>query len=182
MTQRDLTEHTLASEPVFDGKLLKVKRDRVRLPDGKAATREYIDHPGAAAIIALDGQGGIVMVRQFRYPMRREFLELPAGKIDSGEAPLATAQRELEEETGYRATQWKELMTLHPVIAYSNERIVLFEARGLARHETRLDEGEFVETMVIPLTEAHAMVHDGRITDAKTVIGLLWVTQFGADA
>ena len=177
MVQRksaDFSETTLSSEPVFDGVLLHVRRDTVRLSNGKEATREYIRHPGAAMIIARPDPGTIVLERQFRYPLARHFIELPAGKIDRGEEPLATAQRELREECGYTATTWRHLTTLHPCIAYADERIELYLADGLTQVGAALDEDEFLEVMTVPLTEALAWVRDGTITEAKAVTGLLW--------
>jgi ADP-ribose pyrophosphatase len=174
-SETDLVEHRLDSEPVFDGKLLHVRRDRVRLPDGKEAVREHILHPGAVMIIPLLENGNLVMERQYRYPLSRVFVELPAGKIDPGEDPLATAQRELREETGYTATEWRRLGCTHPVISYSNEQIDIYLARGLTQHERRLDQGEFLDVVEIPLLKAIEMVKSGEITDAKTLAGLFWV-------
>lgn len=170
----DFTETRLDSESVFDGRLLHVRRDAVRLPDGGKTTREYIVHPGAAMIIAHPDPDTIILERQFRYPMRRHFIELPAGKIDPGEEPLATAQRELREECGLAATNWRHLTTLHPCISYSDERIELFLATGLSKVERELDEGEFLQVLEVPLEEALQWVRDGTITEAKAVTGLLW--------
>lgn len=170
----DFSEITLGSEPVFDGVLLHVRRDTVRLPNGKEATREYIRHPGAAMIIARPDPDTIVLERQFRYPLARHFIELPAGKIDRGEEALATAQRELREECGYTAREWRHLTTLHPCIAYADERIELYLADGLTHIGAALDEDEFLEVMTVPLTQALDWVRDGTITEAKAVTGLLW--------
>jgi ADP-ribose pyrophosphatase len=172
---KDLTEHEVASESVFDGVLLRVRRDTVRLPDGSSGGREYIDHPGAVAIIPILDSGDIVFERQYRYPLRATMIEIPAGKIDPGEAPLATAQRELLEETGYTATEWRHLLTFHPVIAYSTERIEIFLARGLSLQEAKLDAGEFLEVFTAPLATALEWVRTGRITDSKTIIALMWL-------
>lgn len=170
----DFTEDQLDSEAVFEGRLLKVRRDWVRLPDGGESTREYILHPGAAMILACPDPDTVILERQFRYPLRRHFIELPAGKIDAGEEPLATAQRELREECGYTASDWRHLSTLHPCIAYADERIELFLAGGLTEVGNALDEGEFLEVMTLPLVEALQWVRDGRITDPKTMAGLFW--------
>ncbi len=175
---KDLTEHYVAGEQVFDGGLLKVYRDTVRLPDGTTGTREYIRHPGAVAVLALFDDGALVLERQFRYPSRREFIEIPAGKLEPGEPHLQTAQRELLEETGYVASEWRRLGVLHTAIAYTDEAIELYLACGLAKREARLDAGEFLEVLKVPLDEALAMVRDGRITDAKSVAGLLWLKAF----
>ena len=172
---KDLTEHFVSGERVFDGGLLKVQRDRVRLPDGSEATREYILHPGAAAIVALFDDGHILLERQYRYAQRREFIELPAGKLEPNEPHLETAKRELLEETGYTAAQWTHLGVLHTAIAYTDEAIELYLARNLTLGKASPDAGEFLETLIVPFDEAIAMVRDGRITDVKTVAGLLWV-------
>ena len=170
----DMSEFALSSQTVFNGKLLHVKSDQVRLPNGHEATREYIVHPGAAMIIAMLDDTTIVLERQYRYPLNRHFIELPAGKIDPGEDPLHTAQRELREECGYTATEWRHLTTLHPGIGYSNERIELYLARGLTQAEHKLDDDEFLEVLHVPVIEAMTWIRDGRITEAKAVTGLLW--------
>jgi ADP-ribose pyrophosphatase len=170
----DFSETSIDSEPVFDGVLLHVRRDTVLLPGGRRATREYIRHPGAAMIIAMPDPGTIVLERQFRFPLARHFIELPAGKIDPGEDALATARRELREECGYAARYWRHLATLHPCISYSDERIELYLAEGLTHVGDALDEDEFLEVMTVPLAQALDWVRDGTITEAKAVTGLLW--------
>ena len=175
MSKTDLTEHTLDSKRVLEGKLLKINVDRVRLPDGSETTREYVVHPGAVAIIPLLPDGRVVMERQYRYPHKRHFIEFPAGKIDPGEDPLATAKRELKEETGYTAEDWRHLTTIHPLIAYSNEHIELFVARKMRATKSQLDAGEFLEVLEVNPIEALQWVRDGKITDVKTVIGLFWL-------
>ena len=178
----DLTERKIVGESVFDGDFLHVKRDSVLLPDGKQAQREYLVHPGAAVIIAVTDEGKLVMERQYRYPLGRDFLELPAGKIDSGEDPLETAKRELAEETGYLAARWQYLGVMHPVISYSTERIEIFLAQGLTQQAARLDEEEFLEVFTLALPTAMDWVRSGRITDAKTICGLLWAEKIGNGA
>lgn len=168
-----LVETKLASEDVFDGKLLHVKRDTVRLPDGETATREYIDHPGAVMIIPRLPDGKLLLERQFRYPLARIFIEFPAGKIDPGEEPAATAARELLEETGYMAERWSHIGTLHPLITYSTERIEIYTADALTFVGVKLDAGEFVETFSATLDDALTWVDRGEITDVKTMLGVL---------
>lgn len=171
--QKDLSEKYLEGEEVFSGRLLKVHRDRVRLPDGSEGVREYIRHPGAVAIVALFEDGRVLLERQHRYAHRRDFIEIPAGKLDPGEAHLDTAKRELLEETGYVAAEWRRLGIIHNAIGYSDEGIELWLARGLELRAQQLEPGEFLEVFTLPLAQARAMVRDGRITDAKTVAGLL---------
>ena len=176
---KDLTEHFISGERVFDGGLLKVHRDLVRLPDGSQGAREYIRHPGAVAIVPLFDDGRVLLERQFRYPHRREFIEVPAGKLEPGEPHLDTAQRELLEETGYTAAEWTRLGVIHTAIAYTDEAIELFLARKLRQQSAaKLDPGEFVEHFIVGFQEAIQMIRDGRITDAKTVAGLLWVEKW----
>lgn len=174
----DLTERFVSGEQVFDGTLLKVRRDTVRLPDGSQGTREYIRHPGAVAIVPFFDDGRILLERQFRYPHGRDFIEVPAGKLEPGEPHLETAKRELMEETGYEAKEWRRLGVIHTAIAYTDEAIELFSAKGLSHVGRKLDQGEFLETLILGFDEAIAMIRDGRITDAKTVAALLWVKQF----
>ena len=177
----DLTEHTLESNTVYQGRLLHAKLDRVRLPDGGESTREYLIHPGAAVILPLFDNGDILLERQHRYPLRRDFIELPAGKFDLDEPELVCAQRELLEETGYAAEEWRYLNTLYPCIGYSNERLVYFLARGLRHEGHNPDHDEFLEILRVPFARALEMVRDGRIDEAKTVMGLLWWARFGME-
>ena len=175
MKQADMTEKQLASETVFQGKLLRVKCDSVSLPDGKPATREYIEHNGVVMIIPVLDSGELVMERQYRYVLGRHCLEFPAGKIDPGEDPLATGRRELLEETGYVAREWTYLATIHPTVAYSTERILVYLARGLRHQGGKLDDGEFLEVLTLSLAALLELVRSGEITDVKTVIGVFWL-------
>jgi len=169
-----LIEETISSESVFEGKLLKVRRDLVRLPDGHESVREWIAHPGAVVVIGVLGNGKLLFERQFRYPVRQVFLELPAGKIDPGEHPLDTARRELREETGYKAKLWRHLGTMHTCIGYSDEHIEVFFAEGLSHVGAALDHGEILEIVEMSLHDAILAVRDGEITDAKTITALMW--------
>ena len=178
MKDSDLTERRLSGELVYDGRFIRVWRDAVRLPDGSATVREYVRHPGAVAIVALFDDGRVLMERQHRYPHGRDFIELPAGKLEANEPHFETAKRELLEETGYVAAKWTRLALIHPTIAYSDEGIELWLARGLEKREAKLDTGEFLEVLALPFEETVAMIRDGRITDGKTVAGLLWVKAF----
>ena len=169
-----LDETQLSTQQVFCGELLDVRKDHVRLPNGSSAVREYILHPGAVVIIAKFDDQRIIMERQHRYPLGRDFIELPAGKIDKGEEPLAAAQRELREETGYSAQDWRELGLIHPCVGYANEVMTLYLATGLAWQGGEADPDECLEIFTLPLAEALQAVKSGRITDAKSVIGLFW--------
>jgi ADP-ribose pyrophosphatase len=174
----DFTETQLSTKTVYKGRLLTVLEDEVRLPDGKPARREYVRHSGATAMVPMLDDATVVLVRQFRYPLGRHFYEIPAGKIDPGEAPDATARRELREECGYEAADWRHLTTIHPCIGYSDERIELFLARGLTHVGHAPDEEEFLETVTMDFAEALAWIREGKITDPKTIVGLLWVSTF----
>ena len=152
-----------------------MRLDRVRLPNGHEATREYVVHQGAAVVIPVLDSGELIFEKQFRYPVGRVLIEFPAGKIDPGEDPFATAKRELLEETGYSASDWRYVGVMHPCIGYSNERIEIFLARGLIKAtEQQLDHGEFLELINFGLDEALCAVRSGAITDAKTITALFW--------
>lgn len=182
MEDHEFHEETLSTEQVFDGKLLKVYRDRVCLPDGSESVREWVDHPGAVVVLAVLDNGKLLFERQYRYPLRRIFLELPAGKIDAGEHMLDTARRELREETGYKARTWRHLGTLHTCIGYSNERIEIFLAHGLSFVGHAPDQGEILEVTELSLADALLAVRDGEISDGKTVACLLWADKIFSGA
>ena len=171
----DFTERKKSSKLVYSGKLLTVHEDEVVLPDGKTARREYVAHPGAAVILALFEDNSILLERQYRYPVNQHCYELPAGKLERNETSLETAKRELLEETGYLAQQWSVVCTMLPCIGYSDEHIECFLARELTYQGSALDEGEFLETIRLPLPEALRWVRDGKIRDSKTMLGLLWL-------
>ncbi|MHB8723834.1 MAG: acylphosphatase [Casimicrobiaceae bacterium] len=175
-----LQERRLSGDQVYRGKLLDVRQDRVRLPDGGEALREYVVHPGAVLMIPELPDGRLVVERQFRYPLNRAFLEFPAGKLDPGETALVTARRELVEETGYAAVEWTLLGAVHPVISYSTEVIDLYLARGLTHVGSRLDPGEFLEIVICREDELYDALDSGRLTDAKTVAALALYSRWRA--
>lgn len=174
---QDLTEERLDSEQLLDGKLLKVYRDQVRLPDDSEGVREWIDHPGAAAVVPLFEDSTTLLLRQHRYAAGGTFLEVPAGKLDhDGEAPKRVAARELEEETGWTAHRFTRLGALHPAIGYSNELIHFFLAEDLERGEQSLEEGEFVEPVSIGFEEAVEQAYQGNVQDMKSFTALMLAT------
>lgn len=170
-----LRERGLTQEAAFRGNLVKVRVDTVALPNGETAQREIVEHPGAIAVIPVTADGKIVLVRQFRYPINQITLELPAGKLELGETPEATCQRELAEETGLAAAELTQLTSFVVAPGYTTERITLFKATGLTPTTAERDPDEFLETVEVSFDEARAMMRDGRIHDAKTMIGLLWL-------
>ncbi|WP_427911682.1 NUDIX domain-containing protein [Ramlibacter sp. MMS24-I3-19] len=172
---RHLAERALSREELLRGHFLHAVREQVALPDGSRATREFILHPGAVMVIPLLDDGRVVLERQWRHPLGRVMVEFPAGKLDAGEDRLACARRELQEETGYTAREWAHAGVLHPVISYSTEFIDIWFARGLTAGERRLDEGEFLDVFAATPQELLAWCRDGRVTDAKTLTGALWL-------
>lgn len=176
MDDATLREECLESRQVLDGKLLKVFADTVRLPDGRSGHREWIRHPGAVAVIAhRRAEDCVVLVRQFRYPIGKAVWELPAGKLDSGEAVEACGRRELREETGWLAGKLHQALPLLPCIGYSNEIIHILYTTELEAGEASLDTGEFLHTREFTVAELRRMVDAGEIQDAKTLVGLFWL-------
>ena len=177
-----LRETRVASQELLRGHFLHAMRDTVRLPDGKEAFREYVIHPGAVMVVAELPDGRLVLERQFRYPVQSVMVEFPAGKLDPGEDSLVCAQRELLEETGYTARQWARAGVLHPVISYSTEFIDIWFARELTAGERQLDAGEFLDVFSASADELLQWCRDGRITDAKTLTGILWLQNLRSGA
>ncbi|MDO9002693.1 MAG: NUDIX hydrolase [Aquabacterium sp.] len=177
-----LREETIESKQVYQGHFIDLRRDRVRLPSGREAAREYVVHPGAVMIVAILPDGGLVMERQYRYPVRQTMIEFPAGKLDAGEGGLACAQRELWEETGYRARRWAKAGIMHPVIGYATEIIEIWFADDLTLGERHLDDGEFLDVFTATADELDQWMQQGLLTDAKTIVGMMWLKQWRAGA
>ena len=179
-----LIERATGASTLLHRGWIELRRDEVTLPDGGRATREYLRHGGAVAVVPLlDGDGTaprLVLVRQYRYPLARVLLEFPAGKLEPGEAQLACAKRELQEETGYLAREWAFGGEIHNAAAYSSESIWIWFARGLVPGPARPDDGEFVETVTLAQAELEALADRGELTDVKTQIGLAWLQRWQA--
>jgi ADP-ribose pyrophosphatase len=179
MSDDHLIEHRVSQEELLHGHFLHAFRDTVRLPNQGLATREYVVHPGAVMVIPMlqmpDGSLRLVLERQFRYPVGQVMIEFPAGKLDAGEDPWLCAQRELMEETGYRASEWARAGVLHPVIAYSTEVIEIWFAKDLTLGERQLDSEEFLDVFTATPDELMAWCQQGLVTDAKTLTGALWL-------
>lgn len=173
-----LRETTVSSTKVYEGHFLTLRRDVVRLPDGREAAREFVNHPGAVMVVPILPDGRLVLERQYRYPVQRVMIEFPAGKLDAGEGGLRCAQRELLEETGYRAQRWARAGMMHPVIGYADEVIEIWFADGLEAGERHLDDGEFLDVFAATQAELEAGVRDGVVTDVKTVVGLMWLARW----
>ncbi|MNJ99754.1 ADP-ribose pyrophosphatase [compost metagenome] len=172
---KNLEEKVVSSKQIFKGRFLRVEQDQVIAPDGRTYTREYILHPGAAMVIPLLPNGNTIMIHQYRHAVKQVFLEFPAGKRDHNEESVLTAQRELHEETGYVAKDFKFLTTIHPVIGYSNEHIDLYLAKDLTLAEQKLDHGEFIEVVEVNPRDLMDLVRSGKVSDVKTQIGAFWL-------
>ena len=173
-----LREKRISGEDIYDGIFLKMKRDLVSLPDGVKAAREYLTHPGAVAIVAILEDGRILLERQYRYPIAKACIEIPAGKLEIGENHLLCAQRELREETGYTAKKWSYIRRIHPVISYSTEFIDIYLAEDLIPGKSYLDEEEFLDVFAAPLEQLIGWVEEGEITDVKTTISAYWLDRY----
>lgn len=177
-----LRETLVEAELLEQGKFLQWRRDRVQLPDGREATREYVVHPGAVMVVPILPDGRLVMERQFRYPVGMTMIEFPAGKLDAGEGGLACAKRELLEETGYVGRRWARAGVMHPVIGYATEFIEIWFAQDLTLTERHLDDGEFLDVFAATQGELEAWMQQGKLTDAKTIVGMMWLQKWRAGA
>lgn len=173
-----LREERITSEDIYDGIFLKMKRDKIALPNGENAIREYLTHPGAVAVVAILDDGRVLLERQYRYPIAKACIEIPAGKLENGEDHLLCAKRELEEETGYKAKKWSYIRRIHPVISYSTELIDIYLAEDLIPGKSHLDDEEFLDVFAAPLEQLIGWVEDGEITDVKTTISAYWLDRY----
>lgn len=170
-----LAEELISSKVVYNGHFLHLIKDEVKTPDNVVTFREYLHHPGASMMIAMFDDGSVILERQYRHPLRRSFLEFPAGKLNDKESPLNCAKRELREETGYEASSWEKIGRFNNAIGYSDEEITVFLARDLKKVGQNLDAGEVLELEVVPWQRVVEMATNGEITDVKTIVGALWL-------
>lgn len=166
-------EKTLEREILFSGRIIKLRRDRVALPGGGESTREIVEHPGAVVIVPVTGQGEVILVKQYRKAVEEVTLELPAGTLEPGEDPEACARRELEEETGFLADEWRQVTRFYSSPGFCTERLYLFLAAGLREGEQKTDFDERITLQRVPLSQAEDMARQGEITDAKSILGIL---------
>lgn len=177
--EEGLAEQTLDDRLMYEGDYLKLHRATVQLPNGATSYREYLKHPGAVMIIPLFENGDVLLERQYRYPMRKVFIEFPAGKKDAGEAPLETAKRELLEETGYRDERYTHVTDIHNALAYCDEVIHFYLADGLIQAgEQQLDDNEFVQVLRVPLSQLMTWIKNGWVSDVKTQLGAFWLQDY----
>lgn len=170
---RKFEEITLRTEPIFQGQIISLQVDTVRLPDGREATREIVKHPGAVAVLALLGdKEKMLVVEQYRKPLNKSQVEIPAGKLDPGEDPMDAARRELEEETGYRCASLRHLSSFYTSPGFADELLHLYIAEGLERGQANPDDDEFLECSAITLEEAERLIREAHISDAKTVLAV----------
>ncbi len=173
-----LREERISGEDIYGGIFLKMKRDKIALPNGEEAVREYLMHPGAVAVVAILDDGRVLLERQYRYPIAKACIEIPAGKLEIGEDHLLCAKRELEEETGYSAKKWSYIRRIHPVISYSTELIDIYLAEDLVPGKSHLDDEEFLDVFAASLDQLIGWVEDGEITDVKTMISAYWLDRY----
>ncbi len=174
MDEKDFTEVKVSSKEIYDGFILHVREDKIKLPNGEDASREYIKHIGAVCIVPVTDDGNVIMERQYRYPISRVITEIPAGKLDTyDEDRLEAAKRELREETGYTADEWIDMGLYFPAPAYSDEKITMYMAKGLHKGAQDLDDDEFLNIIEIPLKDLVKDIVSGVITDGKTQVAIL---------
>lgn len=172
---RDLTEKTISSEVIYEGHILTLRKDKVKLPDDHISFREVVEHPGAVGVVAVNDKNEVLMVCQYRKPVEEMLWEIPAGKLDKNEEPLVCAKRELEEETGYKANQWEKIFSFYTTPGFSNERMHMFFCEDLVEGHVHPDEDEFVEAKWFSYEGLMEKVQQGEVRDGKTIVGLLAV-------
>jgi ADP-ribose pyrophosphatase len=168
----DFNEKTISTQPIFTGKIVKLRVDTVALPDGRESTREIVEHRGAVAIVAINQNNEIFMVRQYRKPVEKTLLEIPAGTMEDNEDPLDCARRELSEETGLTAAHWEHILSYYSAPGFSDELLHLYLATDLQPGDTHPDQDEFLELVKMPLKEACTLIYNGTIVDGKSIIGI----------
>lgn len=171
-TPADLFEKLASSERLFEGKVINLRRDTVFLPNSRTATREVVEHPGAVAVVPINKEGNIILVRQFRHPIQQIMLEVPAGKLDPGESPETCAVRELAEETGFTANKLRKLTSIYTTPGFSNEIIHLYLAEELVNSDLQPDDDEFIHTEVFTPKQIRQMINSGEICDGKSIVAL----------
>ncbi|UCG83536.1 MAG: NUDIX hydrolase [Dehalococcoidia bacterium] len=171
-------ERTLQSEYIYRGRLVNLRLDTVELPSGKQRKREIVEHRACSAIVALDSENNVLLVKQYRKPVERELLEIPAGGVDSGEDPIGAARRELEEETGFSAESWDQLSVFYSSPGFCNEEIYVYLARGLSPTKREADDDENIELIRVPLNKIPNLIESGDIYDAKSIAGLLLAVSY----
>ncbi len=170
-----LNEKTIESETIYKGRIIDVHIEKVRLPNGKESTREVVKHPGAVAVIAKTEDDKYLFVRQFRKPLERTIVEIPAGKLEANEDPMETAKRELYEETGYKCQRLKHITSFYTSPGFADEIIHLYEAFNLTEGQQKTEEDEFVDVLKLTLDEAQKLVEQQEIIDAKTAYAVLYL-------
>jgi len=168
----ELYEKPVSSERIFEGKVINLKRDTVILPNGRTATREVVEHPGAVAIVPLTNEGNIILVRQFRHPVQQILLEVPAGKLDPGEPPETCALRELAEETGFTANKLRHLTSMYTTPGFSDEIIHVYLAEDLVESNNQPDDDEFIHTEIFTPQQIRQMITTGELCDSKSLVAL----------
>ncbi|MDR3071409.1 MAG: NUDIX hydrolase [Endomicrobium sp.] len=174
-----MKEKLIRKTKMYHGSVVDLFCDEVELPNGAVATREYLDHPGAASVLPFVDDKNIVLIKQYRYPIDQITYEIPAGRIDKGEVPIECASRELVEETGYRAKELEMVLSFYPAPAFSTEIIYIFSAFGLEAGRQNQEDDEFLSSEIINFKDAVKMVKVGKIKDSKTIIALMYFANKG---
>lgn len=174
MNQDRFREKTVRSERIYKGRIVQLRKDEIILPDGRKSFREVVEHPGAVVILAEKDEQNIILVQQFRKAVEEVLLELPAGTIESSEKIIDCARRELEEETGYQAEKWEEIIDFYSAPGFCSEKLTLFYAQDLIKTESHTDEDEFIEIIEVDKEEIYRLIKNKKIKDAKSLVGILW--------